>query len=581
MPEKQRAEAPSGLFSWISAVFQTSDRVILQKSGLDAFFFLRYLRTLLKIFVPLSLIVVPILVPLNLVHGKNAPGGVQGLDRLSWANVGLEHTSFYWAHLIMALTVAIFVCYTITTELTEYIRIRQAYLASPQHRLQAFANAILVTDIPKRFLTIPILTRLYSVFPGGIRAIWINRDLSELSKKVLERRAIVCTLEAAETKLIRLAIKSAESRKEKAEMGASSHAYVRSEEPLWNRYLGEKDRDCMRLPIFNLTWMPSIPFVGRKVDTINHCWQEMARLNNEIDQDQQEPEKYPLTTSAFIQFNTQEATYMASQSLVRCTPLCFRSQYLEASPVDVKWENLSKKWWSRYVRAALVVVSVTAIILTWSVPVALTGVISQISYLTALLPWLHWINALPSWLLGCIQGVLPQLMLTVLTTLLPYVLRIITERRGLLTEVAVELSLQKYYFTFLFVQVFLTVSLSSSITAVVQEVLHGLDSVPAVLATNLPKASNYFFSYLLIRCFSQSASSLLQVGRLINWYTLTSIMSVTPRQKWEEETSLPQMQWGTLFPIYTNLACIGKSPLYHIRISLTPRQGLSIRLSLQ
>lgn len=123
MPEKQRAEAPSGLLSWISAVFQTSDRVILQKSGLDAFFFLRYLRTLLKIFVPLSLIVVPILVPLNLVHGKNAPGGVQGLDRLSWANVGLAHTSFYWAHLIMALTVAIFVCYTIFTELTEYIRI--------------------------------------------------------------------------------------------------------------------------------------------------------------------------------------------------------------------------------------------------------------------------------------------------------------------------------------------------------------------------------------------------------------------------------------------------------------------------
>jgi len=581
VPEKQRAEAPSGLLSWLSAVLQTSDRVILQKSGLDAFFFLRYLRTLLKIFVPLSLIVVPILVPLNLVHGKNAPGGVQGLDRLSWANVGLAHTSFYWAHLIMALTVAIFVCYTIFTELMEYIRIRQAYLASPQHRLQAFANAILVTDIPKGSLTIPILTRLYSVFPGGIRAIWINRDLSELSKKVLKRRAIVCTLEAAETKLIRLAVKSAGSRIEKAEMGASSHVYVRSEEPLWKRYLSEKDRDYMRLPIFNLTWMPSIPFVGRKVDTIHHCWQEMARLNNEIDQDQQEPEKYPLTTSAFIQFNTQEATYMACQSLVRCTPLCFRSQYLEASPVDVKWDNLSKKWWSRYARTVLVVVSVTAIILTWSVPVALTGVISQISYLTPLLPWLHWIDAFPSWLLGCIQGVLPQVMLTVLTTLLPYVLRIITERRGLLTEVAVELSLQKYYFAFLFVQVFLTVSLSSSITAIVQEVLHGLDSVPAVLATNLPKASNYFFSYLLIRCFSQSANSLLQVGRLIDWCTLASIMNVTPRQKREKETSLPQMQWGTLFPIYTNLACIGKSPLYHTCINLTPRQGSSIRSSLQ
>ena len=124
VPEKQRPElSPLGFFSWILAVFQTSDRVILQKSGLDAFFFLRYLRTLLKIFVPLSSIIVPILIPLNLVHGKNASGGVQGLDRLSWANVGLAHTSFYWAPLVMALSVARFVCHTLYTELVEYTRI--------------------------------------------------------------------------------------------------------------------------------------------------------------------------------------------------------------------------------------------------------------------------------------------------------------------------------------------------------------------------------------------------------------------------------------------------------------------------
>lgn len=79
-----------------------------------------------------------------------------------------------------------------------YIRIRQAYLASSQHRLQAFTNAILMTDIPKRFLFSPILTRIYGVFPGGVRAICINQDLSELSKKVLERRRIVYILEAAE-----------------------------------------------------------------------------------------------------------------------------------------------------------------------------------------------------------------------------------------------------------------------------------------------------------------------------------------------------------------------------------------------
>jgi len=129
--EKQRAEVFSfELFSWILVVFRTSDWVILQKFDLDAFFFLRYLRTLLKIFVSLSLIIISILMSLNLVYGKNASNEVQGLNRLSWTNVKLTHISFYLAHLIMVLIVIIFVCHTIYAKLIEYIRIRQAYLAS-------------------------------------------------------------------------------------------------------------------------------------------------------------------------------------------------------------------------------------------------------------------------------------------------------------------------------------------------------------------------------------------------------------------------------------------------------------------
>ena len=71
----------------------------------------------------------------------------------------------------MALTVIIFVCHTIYAELIEYIRIRQAYLASSGHRLQAFANTIFVTNILRRFLSILVLTRLYDVFSDGVRAI--------------------------------------------------------------------------------------------------------------------------------------------------------------------------------------------------------------------------------------------------------------------------------------------------------------------------------------------------------------------------------------------------------------------------
>ena len=563
VPKRRRAEKSSlRKLSWIPVVFQTSNATILPKCGLDAFFFLCYLRTLLKMFTFLSLTLIPVLIPLNLIKGKNAADGVRGLDRMSWANVGLTHTKFYWAHLIMALGVITFICHTIYVELLEYIRIRQAYLTSTQRRLQTSSKTILVTDIPRRLLSIDALSRIYSAFPGGVQTVWINRDFSQLSKKIQQRRRVVSTLEDAETKLIKLATSSFQKQSDpmfsKPTMKKLYTADTEGTTPLWKRYLDDKDRDYLRLPILQQSWMPSLPFFGRKVDTISYCSQEIARLNTEINQGQREPEKYPFTSSAFIKFNTQVAAFMAGQSVTHHTPLCLRSQYLEVSPRNIRWDSLSISWWDRYVRTLIAVIAVASLILAWAIPVVFTGLLSQITYLSNLVPWLHWINRIPLWLLGFIQGVLPQLILTIFTILVPSALRTITNHQGLSTYTTVELFLQKYYFTFLFIQVFLTVSLSSSVTTVLKELLHDSESVPAVLARNLPKASNYFFSYILLHGFSVSAAMFIQVGGLVNWIILAPFLDRTPRQIWKRQMNLSQLQWGTILPIYTNLACIGK-----------------------
>lgn len=312
--------------------------IILQNSGLDAFFFLRYIYILFTIFAGLSVIVVPSLIPLNSLGGRNTVGENQALDRLSWANVGLNQTGFYWVHLVMALVVIVFVCHTIYVELVFYIQVRNSYLTSPEHRLSKAANTILVTDIPEKDL--PVLEDLYSIFPGGVRSIWINRDLSALSRKMQARRKLVITLEVAETRLIRSAVASFRQGKS-PELAQLGELNTKDEKPLWKRYLGEKDRDHMYIPINGWTWMPAVPFMGKRVDTICHCLGELARLNKEIEADQRElaqldraqkewtelqsdrreSSKYPQTKSAFIQFNTQSAAYMACQTLLNSSPV--------------------------------------------------------------------------------------------------------------------------------------------------------------------------------------------------------------------------------------------------------------------
>ena len=429
----------------------------------------------------------------------------------------------------MALVVIVFTCYIIYVELGFYVQVRNSYLMSPEHRLSEAAHTILVTDIPEK--DVPVLKDLYSIFPGEVRSVWINRDLSALSKKMRKRRKLVTALEAAETRLIRSAVTSNRQRKSD-DLVQAGEANVK-DGPLWKRYLDERDRDHTYLPINGWTWMPSIPFVGKRVDTIHHCLKELARLNKEIradqreliefDSDQKEASRYARTNSAFIQFNSQSAAYMACQTMLSSNPLHLSARHVDVTVQEIRWSSLSQQRWNRYTRTGLVWIAVASLLIVWAIPVAFAGFLSQITTLAGSVSWLAWMNGAPAWLSGLVQGVLPQLMLTILTALLPQMLLIFTRWQGLLTETAVELSLQKYYFLFLFVQNFLTVSLSSSITAIAQDLLHGLDSAPALLARNLPKASNYFFSYLIQQGLIVSAGALLQAGGLIKWLILAPL----------------------------------------------------------
>jgi len=657
---------------------------------------------------------------MNTVHGRgpqfatgkfarNGWTNVSGMDILGWGNVHPWRNNRYWAYLILAVFVVVYTCFVVFEELRGYIRIRQAYLTSPQHRLRASATTVLVSAIPRKWCTFEALKGLYDVFPGGVRNIWINRNFDELNDKVNQRVKLARALESAETALIRKAskvhldrldtekpspvdgrkkllvlipvvgegleavdyglgtigqrvfegLKRVErvvddrlkttggfySEKEADQQGLSSSSVPHRKqdngatgatgnveddyrhipgqesrqpvprevsdetrapddpnqnvlsgisnpkpdsyegddfvlgshlvlsdrkkkkeedydpdegEPVWRKYLADKDRETMRLPIFGWQWMPSLPLIGKKVDTIDYCRKEVARLNVEIEQDQQEPEKFPPMNSAFIQFNHQVAAHMACQAISHHMPNQMAPRVVEISPRDVVWENLSIKWWESYLRTGGVIVAIFGLIILWGIPVTFTGLLSQINYLAQQYHWLAWLNRTPRIVLSILQGVLPQALLAALLVLLPVILRFLIRSQGGYTGMTVELTVQVYYFAVLFIQVFLVVSISSGISTILTQIYTNPSLLPQILATNLPKASNYFFSYLLLQALSVSAGALVQVLGLIEWFVLAPLLDKTARQKWTRQTKLPDVQWGTFFPVYTNLAVIGK-----------------------
>jgi hypothetical protein len=331
------------------------------------------------------------------------------------------------------------------------------------------------------------------------------------------------------------------------------------ESAVWRKYVKPKDRETMRLPLIDKSWWPSLPLLGKKVDTIYYCRKELARLNYEIAEDQLHPERFPLMSSAFIQFNHQVAAHMACQSLTHHIPRQMAPRTVEVNPQYVLWDNLSLTWYARYIRLFSVIALIVGLIIAWGVPVTFTGALSQVSQLsqTKGFHWLAWLSRLPTWLISFIQGVLPPAVLAILFAVLPILLRFLAEVTGVTTTGERELLVQNFYFAFVFIQLFLVVSLSTGISATIRTLIDKPTSVTQKLAESLPKAANYFYSYLILQALSISSGTLLQVAAVLMLF-IGRFLDTTPRQKVSRILSRPGINWGTMIPVYTNFAAIGK-----------------------
>lgn len=179
---------------------------------------------------------------------------------------------------MVALGIIILFYYVVYHELLHYIQIRRKYLA----RLSA-ARTLLVSGIPERYRSVSALASLYKSIGHEVYNVWLNRNVGALSQKIQTRGKLVTRLENAETILIRRVIKS---------YLASNNGIGKSETEdyyIGNDYVRENienfldHRGSIYLPI--LPWLLSIPLLGRKVDLIKYCREEIIRLNDEIEQD--------------------------------------------------------------------------------------------------------------------------------------------------------------------------------------------------------------------------------------------------------------------------------------------------------
>ncbi|GAB7357634.1 hypothetical protein MBLNU459_g0132t2 [Dothideomycetes sp. NU459] len=555
---------PANPIKWIQRIFSIKDEELKAKCGLDGYFFIRLLRAMIIIFVPMMVIIVTVLLPVNyhegkhnhtfIVGGKPEAFNVTGLDTLSWQNVPPNKTDRYWAHLICALLVISWTLYRMYREKLNFIDVRQRFLTSPEHRLKASARTVLVTNIPEEYRSKEALEALYDVFVDNDDrtrlTVWVNRDYGSLRSLVARRRKLRHALEKEELRVLRMVNKKyrksgmsaptkhvneqtteqppaseVDEGDVRIDPSQSQQAILKAHDTdcsdhsqLWRDYLPESTQSQISI-VQNKdgTWKEA-SFLNlrssdtKKVSKIAWLRAEVGRLSVQIADllpKLDDEEHFKKQNSAFIQFDRQMAAHMACSLASHTLPGRMEPRFLEVAPHEIVWPNMGLTSLGRLIRTCIALVLFVAMLFLWV---------------------------------------------------------------GSPTRGKREVVTQNFYFTFLFVELVLVTSISSGIIAVLPEIISNPVNIPTILANNLPKASNYFFNYLIIQGLGFSGSVLFQYLRLLYVNTIWPFFTQTPRQEAWLQTTIPHQMWANVYSLMVNFAVIGLiysiiSPLMLIFVS--------------
>ncbi|VEU24252.1 DEKNAAC105321 [Brettanomyces naardenensis] len=239
------------------------------------------------------------------------------------------------------------------------------------------------------------------------------------------------------------------------------------------------------------------------------------------------------------------------------------SRLIQTDPEDIIWSNLMRKDQGKVylkIREASTFILYILIIMCWVVPVAMVGSISQLPYLTALIPTISWLNKLPNLIKGFIAGILPTVILAFLTSFAMQIFQFLSRRGNQLTGSFIEMHLQKWIFIFLHFHLFIVITISSGFIVVLENIVYNPTSVPSMVAKDLPKASNFFFSFFIYRGLNLFGNGLLQFYRFITEVIIFPLINDrTPRQMNERRVKYRRLipYWSQTYPTFSVYGSIG------------------------
>ncbi|KAL5561636.1 hypothetical protein UlMin_031383, partial [Ulmus minor] len=447
----------------------------------------------LKIFIPITLLALVVLVPVNWTG--NTLERIKGLtfsdiDKLSISNVQSGSNRF-WAHLVMSYVFSFWTCYILYHEYKTIATMRLRYLASEDRRPDQFT--VLVKNVPPD--TDESVSEHVEHFfcvnhPDHYLMHQIVYNANNLAKLVAKRKSLQNWL-----------------------------VY----------YQNKHERNPTKKPTTKTGFWG---LFGNRVDAIEYYTAQIEKLTQEENAERERVVSDPRATvpAAFVSFRTRWGAAVCAQTQQSSNPTIWLTEWAP-QPRDVFWDNLAIPFVELNVRRLLMGIGLYFLIFFFMIPIAFVQSLANIEGIMKVLPFLKPVID-KKFVKSVIQGFLPGIALKIFLIILPTILMTMSKIEGFTSFSSLERRSAGKYHLFLLINVFL----GSIVTGTAFQQLEKFINEPSTeftktVAVSIPMKATFFITYIMVDGWAGIAAEILRLVPLIIFHLKNTFLVKTEQDR--------------------------------------------------
>ncbi|KAG8768164.1 hypothetical protein FRC12_005735, partial [Ceratobasidium sp. 428] len=528
--DKAPPRISSGFFSWVSPLIHTKEPELLEKIGLDAVTFLRFLRLLRWSFTAVAAVCCLGLGPVDIFYNlKYVSAGKR--NTLSMLTIENIHDTSLYAHVAAIYVITLIVLGAIWWHWKKMVELRHTWFRSDEYLKSFYARTLMIQQVPKKMQSDEGLAGLFDGLrvPYPTTAVHIGRRVGRLPEMIEYHNQAVRDLEQV---LV---------------------SYLKGGK------LGKK-RPTITIGGF-------LGFGGVKKDAIDYYSAKIATMEKAVDDARAQIDLKKAENYGFASMGAVPYAHIVAQMLRGKHPKG-TSITLAPNPKDIIWSNVTKG------DAALASSRLTgwfliaAVCFFNTIPLLIISALANLASISEYVPFLNTWSEKSAWSFSLASGVLPPAISALFGFFFPIIMRKISTYQGAITHSRLDRAVVARYFAFLIISQFFIFSLLgvafNTITEIIvvigkhqgiSAVLRSLHKIPGRIQATYIQQSSYWLTFFPLRGFL-AVFDLAQVVSLVLVFIKTHLFGRTPRDI-REWTKPPEFDFAVYFSNILFMAAVG------------------------